>query len=139
MSLGLVVKPGEKYWPVTDFKGDPGRTVQADRDDADINKIVARFHKTGQLPPSREELFGDISEIGDFADALMRVQRGKELFMEYPAHIRERFQNDPAQLISFLDDESNLDEAVELGLVQKAPAPEPEPVVPPAAGAAEPK
>ena len=37
-------------WPVTDCSKDPGFTVQADRDDADINKIVSRFMKSGQLP-----------------------------------------------------------------------------------------
>ena len=33
------------------------------------------------------------------------------------ADIRERFKNDPAEMISFLEDENNLPEAIKLGMV----------------------
>lgn len=125
-----VVNPG------TDFTGDKGFTVQASRDDADINKILARFQKTGQLPPTfnGEPFYGDVSEIGDLQDCLIKVQQANELFMQYPAELRERFDNDPVKLVDFLGNEDNRLEAEELGLVVKQPQPSipAEPVEPPA-------
>lgn len=125
-----VVNPG------TDFTGDKGFTVQASRDDADINKILARFQKTGQLPPTfnGEPFYGDVSEIGDLQDCLIKVQQANELFMQYPAELRERFDNDPVKLVDFLGNEDNRLEAEELGLVVKQPQPSipAEPVAPPA-------
>ena len=90
-------------WPVTDCSKDPGFTVQADRDDADINKIVSRFMKSGQLPPALrgEPFYGDVSEFGDLQDSLIKVQEANALFMTYPAEVRERFDNDPALMIDF--------------------------------------
>lgn len=116
-------------WPVTDFRGDKGFTVQADRDDADINTIIKRFVKSGQLPPSRggEPFYGDVSDFGDLQDSLIKIQEANSLFMSYPAEVRERFDNDPVNLVAFLADESNRQEAEDLGLVVKRPVPAPEP------------
>ena len=106
-----------------DCSDDPGKTVQADRDDADINKIIARYTKSGQLPPMRngEAFCGDVSDFSGLQDALIKVQQADELFMDYPAELRERFDNDPVKLVDFLADGKNYDEALKLGLVQKRP------------------
>lgn len=125
--------------PATDFSNDPGMTVQADRDEADINKIVSRFQKSGVLPPSMrgEPFYGDVSEIGDYQESLIKVQEAQALFMQYPADLRERFNNDPAELIEFLAHDENREEAIKLGLVVK-PLPAPEPAPDAAAAAAAP-
>lgn len=122
----------KRPWPATDFSGDKGFTVQGDRDDADINKIINRFQKSGQLPPTfrGEPFYGDVSEFGDLQDSLMKINEANELFMSYPATIRERFENDPAKLIDFLADDNNRKEAEELGLI--VPRPVETPPVPPA-------
>jgi len=39
--------------------------------------------------------------------------------MRLPADLRARFDNDPAQLIQFLENSDNKDEAIKLGLVNK--------------------
>ncbi|AXH77459.1 MAG: internal scaffolding protein [Microviridae sp.] len=128
------LKKGERPKDGTDFKNDKGLAVQHLKDEVDINKIVARIQKTGLFPERRgEPFFGDVSDLGGLADAYRKVQESKELFMEFPADIREKFQNDPIKMISFLEDENNFDKAVEIGLVQK-PIPEvPEPQTPPQA------
>lgn len=122
-----------KAWPVTECTEEERMTVQADRDEADINKIVARFQKSGQLPPTLrgEPFYGDVSEFGDLQDSLIRIQEADALFMSFPAHIRERFQNDKVKFVQFMSDERNYDEAVKLGIVQAKP-------VAPAAPAGEP-
>lgn len=128
MSMYGRYKPGDKVWPATDFTGDKGFTVQADRDEADINKIVARFQKTGQLPPTLkgEPFYGDVSDFGDLAESLIKIQDADRLFMTFPADVRERFDNDKVKMIEFLEDPANYDEALKLGIVQ----PRPEVVVP---------
>lgn len=122
-----------KDWPATDFIGDRGFTVQADREDADINKIIARFNKSGQLPPTfrGEPFYGDVSELGDLQESLIKIKEADELFMSYPAELRERFENDPVKLVDFLKDEKNRKEAEDLGLVVRQPKPVEVPPVPP--------
>lgn len=117
-------------------KEEENRTIQSERDDADINKIVSRMLKTGFVPEFRgEPFFGDVSEFGDLAECKRKVFEGEQLFMSFPAELRERFNNDAGQLIAFLNDGENRQEAEELGLIQKAPPPV---VVPPAPAPAEP-
>lgn len=120
--------------PVVDCSKDRGFTVQADRDEADINKIVARFEKGADIARinSREPFYGDVSELDGLQDALIKVQKANELFMEYNADLRERFDNDPTKLVDFLADEKNRAEAIELGLIDK-PLPVPEPAAVPGA------
>lgn len=137
MSMYGKYRPGEKAWPSTSFVGDPGRTVQSDRDEADINKIVARIQKTGQLPPmlKGQPFYGDVSEIGNLAECMEKVLEAENLFMTFPAEVRERFANDPVRMVDFLADETNREEAVKLGIVQ-AKVPEPKAEAPAAAAAA---
>lgn len=116
-----------------------GLTSQSFREDADINNIIKRFTKSGQLPPMRgdgQPFYGDVSEFSGLADALIKVQEAQDLFMQFPANVRERFENDPVQLIEFLGDEKNRSEAEALGLVQKKAVPDqpkPPAVTPPTA------
>jgi phage internal scaffolding protein len=58
-------------------------------------------------------------------------------FDQLPALIRDRFHNDPQEMLAFLNDPNNYDEAIKLGLVNPPPAPEIDvdaPVSPPAGG-----
>lgn len=99
-----------------------GRTQQAHKDDADINVIVRRFGLTGELPENfRMPVSGDFTGVSDFQTAMQMVVAAQEAFMELPGEMRARFNNDPAQLMAFLEDGSNRDEAEKLGLVQKKP------------------
>lgn len=130
-------RPGEKavgsLRPVTDCTGDKGFTVQSDRDEADINKIISRFEKSGSLPPvaNGEPFYGDVSEFDGLAESLIKIQEADRLFMTYPAQVRERFENDKVKFIEFLADDNNRAEAIELGLIQKDPT-SPEVASPPA-------
>jgi phage internal scaffolding protein len=66
--------------------------------------------------------YGDFTGIGDYHTALNQVIAAEDEFMSLPATLRARFENDPAQLIEFLDNPQNKDEAVQLGLVNIKPA-----------------
>lgn len=106
-------------------------TQQDDATEADINVIVGRFIKTGQLPNvTMQPLSGDFVTAPDFRDIQERLRIANEAFAEVPAEIRKRFGNDPAEFIDFASKKENLPELRKLGLAmpEKAPPKEPDPI-----------
>lgn len=104
-------------------------TQQDDAKDCDINLIMKRYTKTGQLPNILgTPLGGDFTNTADYREMVEQIQQANELFQEIPAEIRGRFLNDPAKFIEFASNPENLDELRKLGL---ANPPAPEPVEPP--------
>jgi len=102
---------------------EPSLAQQHFKEECDINTILQKFNITGLLPQSTlSPRYGDFSGIGDYHTALNRVIAAQDEFEALPAQIRARFNNDPSELIEFLQDESNRPEAEELGLVEKAAA-----------------
>ena len=111
---------------------EPSLAQQHFKDECDINNILRQFNITGLLPTSPlSPRYGDFSGIVDYHSALNAVIAAENEFEALPAQLRARFQNDPEQLINFLEDETNRDEAVKLGLIdQKASENEPSTVTP---------
>lgn len=99
-------------------------TQQGDKNDSDINVIVARFRKTGQLPHNNKTaMYGDFTNVPDYRTAVEQVNAARDEFMKLPAKVRRRFDNNPAEFIEFATNPDNLDEMRKMGL---APTPEPE-------------
>jgi len=93
------------------------------KEECDINTILQKFNISGILPEQPlSPRYGDFTGIGDYHTALNRVYAAQDEFEALPAQIRARFNNDPAQLIEFLENSDNRPEAEELGLVEKAAA-----------------
>jgi phage internal scaffolding protein len=102
---------------------EPSLAQQHHKDECDINNILRQFNITGLLPESPlSPRYGDFTGIGDYHTALNRVIAAQDEFEALPAQIRARFNNDPAELIEFLEDDKNRPEAESLGLVDKAAA-----------------
>lgn len=101
----------------------PGRTRQGHKDECDLNVIMKRYERTGALDPRlvREGRFGDVSAV-DYQEAMFTVASARSAFASLPARVRDRFGNDPGQLVAFCDNPANYDEAVSLGLIEP-PAP----------------
>lgn len=95
-----------------------------------INNIMAKALRTGEISTGlyggRSPRFGDFSQVTSFQDAHNQILQAQEAFMTLPAAVRKRFQNDPGQLLAFLENPQNKIEAQSLGLV--APDPEPKSV-----------
>lgn len=105
---------------------DPTLAQQQFKEESDINTIVDRFGLTGEMPQVLNmPQYGDFTGIFDYQTAMNLVVQGREEFMKLPAKMRARFHNDPNELLEFLNDDDNKDEAIKLGLV-KAPDPVPE-------------
>ena len=100
---------------------EPTKTQQQFEEECNINSIVKRYRETGVITHLAHEnpLYGDFSEVLNYQDALSIVIDVEAKFEALPASLRKRFDNDPAQMLEFLQDESNYEEAVELGLLAK--------------------
>ena len=105
---------------------DPSLAQQHMKDECDINVIVERFGVTGQLPQAPlEPTYGDFSGVSDYHSALNAIRASEEAFMALPAKIRAKFDHDPNALLEFLQNETNRDEAIELGLIDGEPVVQP--------------
>jgi phage internal scaffolding protein len=99
---------------------EPTLAQQHFKDECDVNNILRQFNVTGLLPESPlSPRYGDFTGIGDYHSALNAVIAAEDEFMALPANIRARFDNDPENLINFLDNPANKDEAIKLGLVDQ--------------------
>ena len=96
------------------------------KDECDINHIVRQFGLTGELPGKPlSPQYGDFTGVLDYHSAVNAVLAVQDDFMELPAQLRSRFSNDPAELIDFLSNEENREEAIKLGLIAAKPISEP--------------
>jgi len=108
-----------------------GRTRQSDAAGVDVNRIMARYARTGELPIEKAGgVFMDCTKVPDFAEANNLLIRAQESFMGLPAKLRARFDNDPLKMVAFCADKGNRKEMEELGLV-RAPKPPEQPTVEP--------
>lgn len=105
------------------------RTKQSFREECDINRIMARYLRSGVLPPGvGVGRYGDFSAVTDFHEAQQIIKEAEAQFASMPAKVRDRFKNDPGVFLAFVGDPANAKEARELGLLKD------EPVVPVANG-----
>lgn len=110
---------------------EPTLTQQQFLEESDINFIAERFGLTGEMPQVLKlPAYGDFEGIYDFQSAQNQVREAETSFMTLPAKVRARFNNNPQQLLEFVEDEANREEAIFMGLVKR---PEVEPQSPPAA------
>lgn len=112
---------------VQTFPVGPSRTKQSFRDESEINKIVARYQKTGILDHVAKYggSYGDLPGPEDFHAAMNLVTDASSMFEELPSSVRSRFANDPSSFLEFVGNDENHAEMVEMGLIRETPASEP--------------
>lgn len=100
-------------------------TEQHHKQECDINHIIKKYDKNGVLTHVTriEATYGDTSgeDYKQIRDKLIKAQYA---FLDLPAKIRSRFDNDFTELIAFMDNPENRDEAIKLGLIKESWAPE---------------
>lgn len=102
------------------INNEPSLTQQHQASQVDIKSIMARARLTGSMPqPTSKLYYGDFTENLSYQECLNKVISAQSAFQSLPAKIRDRFQNDPQQLLSFLADNKNHAEAVKLGIVKE--------------------
>lgn len=106
-----------------DCSGDPSLAVQASRDECDINVIIRKYLRTGELPGLREGVYADLSGLTGLQDAIQVVRDADLAFSALPADVRSAFDNDPVRLVQEAHDESKREKFEKLGLVKAKAAP----------------
>lgn len=103
----------------------PSMTQQHLKEECDVNSILEKYRRTGYIGHinPRAGQSGDFSNLQDFKQNLDMVKSAYSMFENLPAHVRKRFANDPANLIDFINDSQNTDEAIKLGLAIKPEKP----------------
>lgn len=109
-------------------------TEQAHAPDADLNVMIKRMNvKDGATLPAAASVtdpkyYGDFDTETDLRTALETTRTAQEHFNQLPADIRNKFNNDPAALWAFVNDATNDEESIKLGLLKRlTPQPEPKP------------
>lgn len=113
---------------------DPSLTKQSFAKECDINNLIAQFQRTGiGLGNDGKAMYGDFTEVpADYQESLNMVRSIESSFAALPAKVRDRFKNNPSDLLAFVNDDKNRDEAILLGLVDAPVVPsQPEVVVVP--------
>jgi phage internal scaffolding protein len=106
-------------------------------EECDINYIVNKFLKTGEMPKNlREPQYADFDDIFDFQAAQQRIIDAKDAFNRLPAVVRSRFGGSAQEFLDFVSDEGNLDECRKMGLAVPKAAEVPVVVVDPAVSGA---
>jgi phage internal scaffolding protein len=91
------------------------------KEECDINNIMEKFGMTGLIPQAPlTASYGDFTGVNDYHTALNAIIAAEEQFDALPAQLRARFDNDPANLIDFMENPENRSEAENLGLVVPA-------------------
>lgn len=102
---------------VTTVNNQPSMTKQSFKKECDINNIMAKHAKTGLINHVNQfdGKYGDATSI-DYHEAMNIVTSSQQMFEALPAETRNRFANDPAQFLDFVQNPDNAQEMVSMGL-----------------------
>lgn len=87
--------------------------------ECDINNILARYNKHGVVTHLNkgQATYGDFTSHEDYQTSMNKILLAEKSFQSLPSDIRKRFANDPGELIKFLENKENKEEALKLGLI----------------------
>lgn len=84
----------------TKIECNKSKCVQSERVNADINNIVAKAYKTGQLPVLTNLTHSeDLPTSLSYQQALDKVVSAQQSFERLPSNIRDTFDNEPAKFL----------------------------------------
>ena len=100
----------------------PSMTVQSEKDNCDINVIMNRYATCGTPLPIRQDVepvYADVAELGDYMENFQRCKQAEEMFNALPSALRKELDNNPANLLPFIQNESNKERCYEYGLLNR--------------------
>lgn len=100
------------------INSEPTMTQQQFKDEVNINNIMKKYQRTGVITHlnNRQGKFADISNAPDYLEAQQIIVKADQAFDQLPSDIRQRFHNDPAEMLAFINNPKNHDEGVKLGI-----------------------
>jgi len=99
---------------------EPSKTDRQYKEQVDINSIMKKYDgRMGNVPDlGRRGVFVDLSKMPvDYAAALNLVEDANAAFETLPVEVKKKFRQNPAELLNFVADKRNEDEARRLGLL----------------------
>lgn len=101
-------------------------TEQSHKEEVDINNIISRhgvelIQKTALLA-SKEFQFDDVTG-NDFQEAMYKVAKAQQTFDSMPSQIRNKFQNNPAVFLDYVQNPDNKQALYDMGLAVPPPPP----------------
>lgn len=103
----------------------PSHVQQCDKDSTDINKIIARYGEQcvcqACAANARQPISEDVAALSseDFNTMMQKMASLNNQFNELPADVRKKFGHNPANMLEFMQNPANKEEAVKLGLISK--------------------
>nr|UXQ88049.1 MAG: internal scaffolding protein [Microvirus sp.] len=100
--------------------GPETKTKQSMADECNVNLIV-RKHGMAALDETWKntiQTFGTQHSL-EYKASLDLVRSADALFEQLPSKVRNKFGGDPQEFLAFMEDEANMDEAAELGLLSQ--------------------
>ena len=96
------------------------KVQQGKHEETKLSNIVNRY-ANGVMPANAgsQPMYIDMYNMPAYHEAQNIVADVSQKFAALPSKIRARFNNKPENMIKFVDDDKNLDEAVKMGLVPK--------------------
>lgn len=97
------------------------RQKQEFKAECDINNIMKKYVKTGQLfhLAKGNPKYGEFADALTFQESLNLVNFAQEQFEALPAHVREQFGNDPIQFLKAAELQENQELFISLGLATR--------------------
>lgn len=133
----IEAREGSNRPRVRTLNEEESKTVQSDRNKAEITSILAQYQVTGIMPhmANVELEFRDVTEFEDFADLMRQSQEAEKVFMGLPSKLREVFDHDVMKWLDAAHDDEKLEalrpKLEELGVIDPPAAPA-APAAPPA-------
>ena len=97
----------------------PSKTQQQYKEQCDVNNILAKYQKTGQVThiAKTKGNYIDLTGVQSYQESMNTIIKAQNAFMQLPATVRKELGNDPQQLITLLSDEKQKEKAEKLGLL----------------------
>ncbi len=118
------------------FEDSPTRTLQAHKDESDINLIMAKYIRSGVIEHgnANSARYGFAPAV-DFREALELIDEAKQQFDTLPAKVRKEFDNSAEKFLKFCEQPDAAEKLIELGVEAATPPwkqdkPEPTPPAP---------
>lgn len=110
------------------FEGAQSMTKQSFRDGTRVDSVLKRYAAIGvdanDVGLFRQHMAGAVYGVADttydYQYQLNKINEVKRYFESLPATIRDKFRNDPAQMLRFMADPKNIEECQKMGLFTKA-------------------
>ena len=106
-------------------------TVQDEDGSTDLNVMLKRMGvKDGSVLPATlgvtdPRYYGDFTDAPDLKTALDRIMDAEEKFMALPPQLRERFHNSALEMLQWVQDPNNIEEAIKLQMLKRDISEEP--------------